>query len=208
MAWVGENEKVLRIIDSACCDEAVAGAVESLWKKLFVADASIPHLTWLLVILWNLVEWHSAAWGRIVLVYFCTWCTLKIILIYIRIQSYLSLRDLLCHLLHTSTTYSIISMCKFNTSATLSLSTIPCHSTSCINIINLSLSSMPVHLRTSAPLPHFYNSYTRLFLLFSHPAICLSQLQKLQSHPSFKQNVFMYMHNSKACWNMDARALM
>ena len=29
---LGENEKVLRIMDSACCDEAVARAVESLWK--------------------------------------------------------------------------------------------------------------------------------------------------------------------------------
>ena len=106
----------------------------------------------------------------------------------IRIQSCLSHRDLLSHLLHTSTTYSIISMCKFNTAATLSLSTIPCHSTSCINIINFSLSSaMPVHLRTSAPRPHFYNSYTCLFRLFSYPTICLSELQKLQSHPSFEQ---------------------
>ena len=29
---LGENEKVLRIMDSACCDEAVARAFESLWK--------------------------------------------------------------------------------------------------------------------------------------------------------------------------------
>ena len=28
-----ENEKVLRIMDRACCDEAVARAVESLWKQ-------------------------------------------------------------------------------------------------------------------------------------------------------------------------------
>ena len=39
------NEKVLRIMDSACCDEAVARAVERLWKKHFVADALIPHQT-------------------------------------------------------------------------------------------------------------------------------------------------------------------
>ena len=42
---LGENEKVLRIMDRACCDEAVARAVESLWKKRFVADVSIPHQT-------------------------------------------------------------------------------------------------------------------------------------------------------------------
>ena len=41
----GENEKVLRIMDRACCDEAVARAVESLWKKRFVVDAPIPHQT-------------------------------------------------------------------------------------------------------------------------------------------------------------------
>ena len=28
-----------------CCDEAVARAVESLWKKCFVTDAPIPHQT-------------------------------------------------------------------------------------------------------------------------------------------------------------------
>ena len=42
---LGENEKVLRIMDRACCDEAVARAVESLWKKRFVADVPIPHQT-------------------------------------------------------------------------------------------------------------------------------------------------------------------
>ena len=42
---LGENEKILRIMDSACCDEAVARAVESLWKKRFVTDAPIPHQT-------------------------------------------------------------------------------------------------------------------------------------------------------------------
>ena len=42
---LGGNQKVLRIMDSACCDEAVARAVESLWKKRFVADAPIPHQT-------------------------------------------------------------------------------------------------------------------------------------------------------------------
>ena len=42
---LGENEKVLRIMDRACCDEAVVRAVKSLWKKRFVADASIPHQT-------------------------------------------------------------------------------------------------------------------------------------------------------------------
>ena len=42
---LGGNEKVLRIMDRACCDEAVARAVESLWKKRFVADVSIPHQT-------------------------------------------------------------------------------------------------------------------------------------------------------------------
>ena len=36
----------MRIMDSACCDEAVARAVESLWKKRFVTDApnSSPDL--------------------------------------------------------------------------------------------------------------------------------------------------------------------
>ena len=42
---LGENEKVLRIMDSACCDEAAARAVDSLWKKHFVTDAPIPHQT-------------------------------------------------------------------------------------------------------------------------------------------------------------------
>ena len=42
---LGENEKVLKIMDRACCDEAVARAVESLWKKCFAADAPIPHQT-------------------------------------------------------------------------------------------------------------------------------------------------------------------
>ena len=42
---LAENEKVLRIMDRACCDEAVARAVESLWKKRFVADVPIPHQT-------------------------------------------------------------------------------------------------------------------------------------------------------------------
>ena len=41
MNW-GINEKVVRIMDSACCDEAVARAVESHWKKRFVADTPIP----------------------------------------------------------------------------------------------------------------------------------------------------------------------
>ena len=40
---LGENQKVLKIMDRACCDEAVARAVESLWKKRFVADVPIPH---------------------------------------------------------------------------------------------------------------------------------------------------------------------
>ena len=39
---LAENEKVLRIMDRACCDEAVARAVESLWKKRFVADVPVP----------------------------------------------------------------------------------------------------------------------------------------------------------------------
>ena len=34
---LGGNEKVLRIMDRMCCDEAVARAVESPWKKRFVA---------------------------------------------------------------------------------------------------------------------------------------------------------------------------
>ena len=33
------------IMDRVCCDEAVARAVESLWKKRFVADAPIPPQT-------------------------------------------------------------------------------------------------------------------------------------------------------------------
>ena len=40
---LGEKEKVLRIMDSVCCDEAVARAVESLWNKCFVADAPILY---------------------------------------------------------------------------------------------------------------------------------------------------------------------
>ena len=39
------NEKVLRIMDRTCCDEAVARAVESLWKKRFVADVPISRQT-------------------------------------------------------------------------------------------------------------------------------------------------------------------
>ena len=42
---LGDNEKVVRIMDRACCDEVVARAVESIWKKRFVADAPIPHQT-------------------------------------------------------------------------------------------------------------------------------------------------------------------
>ena len=42
---IGGNEKVVRIMDRVCCDEAVARAVESLWKKRFVADAPNPHQT-------------------------------------------------------------------------------------------------------------------------------------------------------------------
>ena len=42
---LGDNEKVVRIMDRACCDEAVARAVESIWKKRFVADAPIPDQT-------------------------------------------------------------------------------------------------------------------------------------------------------------------
>ena len=42
---LGDNEKVLRIMDRACFDEAVARAVESLCKKRFVADVPIPHHT-------------------------------------------------------------------------------------------------------------------------------------------------------------------
>ena len=41
----GENEKVVKIMDRACCDEAVGRAVEGPWKKRFVADAPIPHQT-------------------------------------------------------------------------------------------------------------------------------------------------------------------
>ena len=40
---LGENEKVLRVMDRACSDETVTRAVEGLWKKRFVADAPIPH---------------------------------------------------------------------------------------------------------------------------------------------------------------------
>ena len=40
---LGENEKVLRVLDRACSDETVTRAVEGLWKKHFVADALIPH---------------------------------------------------------------------------------------------------------------------------------------------------------------------
>ena len=32
-------------IENNCSDEAVARAVESLWKKCFVADDPIPHQT-------------------------------------------------------------------------------------------------------------------------------------------------------------------
>ena len=42
---LGGNEKVLTIMDRACCDETVARAVESLWKKCFVEDVHIPHQT-------------------------------------------------------------------------------------------------------------------------------------------------------------------
>ena len=42
---LGDNEKVVRKMDRACCDEAVARAVESIWKKRFVADAPILHQT-------------------------------------------------------------------------------------------------------------------------------------------------------------------
>ena len=42
---LGENGKVVRIMDRVCCDEAVAREVESLWKKCFVADAPILHQT-------------------------------------------------------------------------------------------------------------------------------------------------------------------
>ena len=42
---LGDNEKVVRVMDRACCGEAVARAVESIWKKRFVADAPIPHQT-------------------------------------------------------------------------------------------------------------------------------------------------------------------
>ena len=40
---LGENEKVLRVMDRACSDETVTRVVEGLWKKRFVADAPIPH---------------------------------------------------------------------------------------------------------------------------------------------------------------------
>ena len=40
---LGDNEKVVRIMDRACCDEAVARTVESIWKKRSAADAPIPH---------------------------------------------------------------------------------------------------------------------------------------------------------------------
>ena len=36
---------VVRIMDRACCDEAVARAVDSIWNKRFVADAPIPQQT-------------------------------------------------------------------------------------------------------------------------------------------------------------------
>ena len=45
LAWIGEKKKGMRIMDSACCDEAVARAVESLWKKRFVTYVPIPHQT-------------------------------------------------------------------------------------------------------------------------------------------------------------------
>ena len=37
---LGDNEKVVRIMDRACCDEAVARAVESIWKKFFCCRCS------------------------------------------------------------------------------------------------------------------------------------------------------------------------
>ena len=42
---LGENEKVLRIMDRTCGDEAVTRAVESLWKKRSGADVPIPRQT-------------------------------------------------------------------------------------------------------------------------------------------------------------------
>ena len=63
---LGKNEKVWRIMDSTCCDEAVARAVESLWKKCSVADAPIPHQTSLLFIhctfVMNNTVLHGAGW--------------------------------------------------------------------------------------------------------------------------------------------------
>ena len=40
---LGDNVKVVRIMERACWDEVLVRAVESLWKKHFVADAPIPH---------------------------------------------------------------------------------------------------------------------------------------------------------------------
>ena len=42
-------------MDRACGDEAVARAVESLWKNRFVADVPIPHKAWFLFLQWSFV---------------------------------------------------------------------------------------------------------------------------------------------------------
>ena len=40
---MGDNEKVVIVMDRVCRDEAVVRAIEKMWKKRFVSSVAVPH---------------------------------------------------------------------------------------------------------------------------------------------------------------------
>ena len=40
---LSNNEKVVIVMDRVCREEAVARAIEKMWKKPFVSSVAVPH---------------------------------------------------------------------------------------------------------------------------------------------------------------------
>ena len=40
---LSDNEKVVIVMDRVCREEAVARAIEKLWKKRFESSVAVPH---------------------------------------------------------------------------------------------------------------------------------------------------------------------
>ena len=40
---LGDNEKVVIVMDRICRDEAVARSIEKMWRKQFASSVAVPH---------------------------------------------------------------------------------------------------------------------------------------------------------------------